>query len=315
MTPAQARCPAGLSQNRAASLRKDRKLDEILNDCLERLSSGESIEDCAGHYPEYRGQLLPLLEVAAATVQAAASISYRPEAKARGLLKLTTAAAEKGAQKRYRWPPLAWRPRLAKSMAIALAIAVFTTGTAIGAGVASSDSVPGEPLYWLKTTRENISLMVPKSDMSRAQAHIRLARVRGDEMRRLVVKGRLAKAERMADRIAHHLNKSAGSVGITGPASPIEMPATFVRFGREGQAIELRVRLTRNGEILKADLLELRSTMPARERRRLDMLRHKSELRYRALIAALEGKRAPAWGPFWKTEPPRPKVRPRGRWQ
>ena len=39
------------------------------------------------------------------------------------------------------------------------------------ATMASSESVPGDTLYWVKRTKESISLMIPQSDMSRAERH------------------------------------------------------------------------------------------------------------------------------------------------
>ena len=295
-------------------MRKNRKLDEILNDCLERLGRGESVEECARLYPQHSHDLTPLLQVAASTMQTASSIAYRPEARARGLTRLTTAVAERGGRRAPVMPLFGWRPHLAKSLAISLAVVVFTTGTAVSASVASSDSVPGDALYWVKTTRESISLMMPRSDMSRAQAHIDMAKARGEEMGQLALKGRFAEAERLADQIAHQLDLSAGSVGVIGPASPIEMPVATVGFLQDRHAIDLTSRLTRNGETLRGSLLELRLGMPDDKRRKLDMLRHRSELRYRILIAALEGKLAPGWGPLWRAEPAWPNPpRPRGR--
>ena len=45
-------------------MRKAVKLDNILNESVERLLRGESIEECIGTYPERAAELKPLLETA-----------------------------------------------------------------------------------------------------------------------------------------------------------------------------------------------------------------------------------------------------------
>ena len=286
-------------------MKRQRELDDILDDCLERIRGGEGVEECAGRYPAYRDELVPLLEVAAATMRVASTVPYRLEAKARGLSRLTSAVLQRGAPRarRFSWP--GWRPRIAHSLLVGLFAVLLATGTAFGASVASSDSVPGDALYWVKTTRESISLMVPQSDMARANKHVGMARVRGQEMSRLVASGRFDDAELMAKRMRRHLNQSAVYVHLIMPTNPVEMPMRTT--GREGRqnAVDLIVRLERDGGFLRARLLELPRLMPQGEQRRVDLLRRRSELGYRIFIAALEDGSAPPWRPFWRTEPPR----------
>ena len=62
-----------------------RNFDDILNDCLERVSKGEDVQQCVRRYPEHADELFPLLRLAAVTTQAAHSTSHSAEAKARGL--------------------------------------------------------------------------------------------------------------------------------------------------------------------------------------------------------------------------------------
>ena len=286
-------------------MKRRRELDDLLDDCLERIRGGERVEDCAGRYPAYRDELVPLLEVAAAAMQVASTVSYRPEAKERGLSRLTSAVLQRGAPKarRFSWP--GWRPRIAHSLLVGLVAALLATGTAFGASAASSDSVPGDSLYWVKTTRESISLMVPQSDMDRAHKHVGMARVRGQEMSRLMAGGRFDEAELSAIRMRRHLNQSAVFVHLIMPTNPVEMPLRPTgRLGRQN-AVDLIVRLERDGGFLRARLLDLPGRMPLSERHRVDLLRRRSELGYRIFIAALEDGSAPPARPFWRTEPPR----------
>ena len=287
-----------------------RTVDDILDDCLERLAKGEGVDECASRYPEHRAELLPLLQAAAATMQAASSVSYRPEAKARGLARLIAAAAERQAPRPHFMAWLNWRPRLARPLVAGLVAALLTTGMAVGTGVASSDSVPGEPLYWVKTTKENVSLMVPRSDMDRAKLHISLARNRGDEMRQLMARGRYDDAEPMVKRIRHHLSESTEFVGVLTPPNPVEMPRRRAML-EDGQSVaELRIILRRDGRHLRAKIREqLRKLPPGERRKRLDMLRRRAELGYWALIASLAETDSQTWRPLWRTEHSRPRGR------
>ena len=280
-----------------------RDFDDILDDCLERLRQGERVEECAARYPPHSAELVPLLEVAATTMQAAASVPVRWEAKSRGLNRLGEALAQRSVPsgRRFGWP--GWRRRVASPLVIALVAAMLATGTAFGATVASSDSVPGDSLYWVKTTRENLSLMVPRSDRARANEHIHLARVRGLEMGRLMQRGRLDAAEETADRMRRHLNRSAVFIGLITPTNPVEMPVYPARLRGPGGAAELIRRLERDGGSLRVRLSHFREPLPLRDRSRVDLLRRRSELSYRILIAALEGSEDPTWRPLWRVKP------------
>ena len=287
-----------------------RTVDDILDDCLERLAGGEGVDECASRYPEHRAELMPLLKAAAATMKAASSVSYRPEAKARGLDRLMAAVAQRQTPQPRRIAWLDWRPRLARPLLAGLAAVLLTAGMAVGTGAASSDSVPGEPLYWVKTTRENVSLMVPQSDMDRAKLHISLARNRGDEMRRLMARGRYDDAEPLVKRIRHHLSESTEFVGVLTPPNPVDMPRRWAVLENGESVAELRIILRRDGRHLRAKIREqLRRLPPGERRKRLDLLRRRAELGYWALIASLAESDSQTWRPLWRTEHSRPRGR------
>ena len=291
-----------------ARLKRSRDLDQILDDCLERLATGATVEDCVARYPEDRDELAPLLQVAAATTETASSLSYRPEAKARGLNRLTTAAARRGAPRTRRFAWLRFPTLVPRPVASGLAVAVVATGAVVGTGMASSNSVPGDPLYPVKTIREEISLMMPKSDMSLAQEHVHLASVRGQEMLKLTDRGKFDEAEVLMDRMTRHLNDSAGMVGIMISTNPMEMPhRPMDPFHRQG-AVELVALLQRDGDILKVFFQSHLPLMPPEDQPRIQHLMHRSELNYRVMITALQGGGPPRWS-FWMTEPQRPRGR------
>ena len=282
--------------------------DEILDECLDRLARGETVAECADRYPERKDELVPLLQVAAATMQVASSVSYRPEARARGLNRLTGAVARMDEPRPRRFPWLAWPAPAARPLASGLVIALFATGAVVGTGMASSDSVPGDLLYTVKTMREDISLMMPKSNMSKAREHVRLAGVRGEEIGHLVDNGTLAEVELVANRMTRHLNESAVFVGINISTNPMEMPHRPVEPSRRQEAVELVAYLQHHGDNLKAIFESHLRSLPPEDRRLILQIMRRSELRYRTLIAAFEGSGPPRWA-FWMIEP----ARPRGR--
>lgn len=286
-------------------------IKDILNDCLERLAQGENVAECVGRYPDHRDELMPLLEVAASAIITASSVSYRQEAKARGLQRLTAALARREEPARtWLLPRLTWRPRILRPVTAGLIATLLTTGLAFGATTASSSSVPGEPLYLVKTAKENISLMVPQSDMKRAKTHIRLAGVRGQEIRKLMARERFEDAEMTADRIRHHLNLSAGFIGLMTSNNTIEMPYRPAMLIKNDEVVrEVVGQLHRDLGFLWPSLLEDRRGVPAPHRRQADVIRWRSEMAYRTIVSAMEEAGSPSGGPFWREEPPRSRVR------
>jgi hypothetical protein len=277
------------------SQRARRDFEDVLNECLERVASGDDARRCASSHPEHEEELLPLLTMAAA-MQAISTPPSSAEAKARGFVRFTQADADRRARKRRPVPALL-RP-MAKPLIVAFAAVAVTAVAAGGTTVASSNSVPGEPLYWVKTTKESISLrIIPRSDISTAEVHARLAEERGKEMRRLIEMGRIGAAEDLAVRMRKHLNASATFVGVVVPEHRGEM-----RPPRTRNARELRSSLERGGSRLRAALSRLMQDVPPEHRPRVQRVMRQSELRYRMLIEALYAGDAPERTPFGRIE-------------
>lgn len=289
-------------QRQVASRRARREFEDVLNECLERVAAGDDVRRCASSYPEHEEELLPLLRVAAA-MQAVSTPPDSAQAKARGFVRFSQADADRRARKRRAVPALL-RP-MAKPLIAAFAVVAIMAVAAGGTTVASSNSVPGEPLYWVKTTRESISLrIIPRSDISTAKVHARLAEERGHEMQRLIEMGRIGAAEDLAVRMRQHLNASATFVGVVVPQHRGEM-----RPPRTRNARELRSSLERGGSRLRAALSRLMQDMPPENRLRVQRVMRQSELRYRILIDALYAGDAPERTPFGRIEHLRPRNR------
>ncbi len=268
-----------------------REFVETLNDCVERLSKGESIQACLNRYPMHAQELRPLLEVAASTLRAAAQVRPDQAARQRNFQRFSqaiSAAAQRREKDSPWWQP--WKLRrftpLARPALVALmAIAVMATG--IGATtVASSNSVPGEPLHWVKTTRENVESRLPRSDQSRANYEAKLAQVRGDEVNKLIQRGELTRANSAVSRMAFHLNRCAKHAGITVASNPVEMP--FKQNPNMGSynASRLGERLENDRRVFKMKSERVMLQLTPEQRERVERFLRQPDLGYRLFIDA-----------------------------
>ena len=279
-----------------------RDLDNAFDDCLERMSGGEDIRECVGRYPRFQEELLPLLQTAMATEQVASEATYGADARARGLGRLMEALSERGVPRERSGLFYFLRP-VARPVALGLGALLLVGFAAGGTAVASSDSVPGDTLYWVKTAKENISLRFPQSDMERAQAHAVLANERGQEMRSLLAKGNFVRAERVALRIGSHLNKSANYSGVFVTGNPNETVVRPMSRRRMPRAMALQAMLQRDGGALHAELAQMIDEMPPARQRLAQQMMRRSDLRYFILINALSADRSSQRLPFWRIDP------------
>lgn len=285
-----------------------RNFDDILNECLERIAGGEDMQSCLKRYPEHAEELTPLLRAAQTTMHIAASTSVRLEAKARGLDHLVRAISDRGIPKRRRFGfevfqiPLAARPLVIGFVAV-LIVSIAAGGTTV---VASSNSVPGDPLYWVKTTKENISLrFVPRSGMEKAEYHAKLASRRGKEIRVLMLRGKITDAERLMIRINDHLKESAAYAGIpVVMGDPLEAPRRSLNPKRRSPMLRIRAILERDGNIMRIRLTDVMSNVPIEQRHRAEQIIRRSDLGYRLMIQAFGGNNSPELRPFWRVQPP-----------
>ena len=274
------------------------ELSEALNDCLDRLIQGESIQECLSLYPRHAQELEPLLQVALATMRVADSARPSPAAKARNFERLTQAVAESGTERQRKsawgWPR--WIPVASPILVGVAAIAVFVM-TAGAATAASSNSVPGEPLHWVKTTKESIESNIPRSDEGRANYEASLAHVRGSEVSKLIERGHFKRADQTMKRMTIHLRRSAHYAGITITVNPVEMPEkTPASIGPTG-AEKLRVRLDRDRQQFRTQAERVIILIPPERRPQFKHYIMRTELGYRLIIGAIQSN-APANRPF-----------------
>ena len=275
---------------------RNSNFDNILNDCLERMASGESVAECLARYPEHADELAPLLRMGRATLEVSRRAAPAPanEAKARGLARMQTAleAERQRHGRRWRLPRVFWGP-ISTPIAAAFAVVFVAIVAAGGTTVASADSIPGEPLYTFKSMRETVEERIARSDEHKARVHAKLARERGREMRELIVRGRIYEAEVMSFRLRHHLNESANRMGVVVPSHFIEMPRIVAHNKRNKGAEALRQKLSHDEAYIKGQLTAAVEHVPEPHKRRVWRLMHQSDMGYRVVIVALDGSGEP----------------------
>ena len=144
--------------------------NQILEECLRRIASGVSIEECLATYPDLRDDLEPLLRAATrlqSARQLTAPTAYKRNARTRLLHQISNAPIQEpntisaAAVFHKWWQQLqrAWqRPRMLPTSAAALGVAlVLILGVFATTAVAQS-AMPGDALFPIKLWEEQLQV-------------------------------------------------------------------------------------------------------------------------------------------------------------
>ncbi len=147
-------------------------LDNILEDCLQRLSQGETLQACLSRYPAQAAELSPLLRAAARLEE---QIRLRPSAafKARARAQLYAHMEAHPRKNRRQWNILFPISRLALGVT-ALLLALALAGTAL-----AQSALPGAAFYPWKLASEQAWRAVSPDPM---EFDLALAERRVDEI-------------------------------------------------------------------------------------------------------------------------------------
>jgi len=215
---------------------------DALEDCLERLQAGQSLEECLQGYPEQAGELRPLLETA---LRASAVRVDEPPSdvvqRTRTRFLAQAAALRPATRTTHRY-----FPRLSFALAAGVLVLV-TSGGAIA--VASAQSLPGDPLYGVKRAAEHIRLNLTAAE-NRSTVVDAFRQRRTDETRALLAEGRSEKASIYGILAGRDGNRMM----IDGVVVEI---GEFLEDDRDielGDLLEVEGRTTRDGVFL-ADVL------------------------------------------------------------
>lgn len=180
-------------------MKRDKKFEHILNDCLERtMVKGDAIERCLARYPEEADRLGPLLKLAIAARKAAA-IKPPAEFKARARHQFRSAMAE-AATRKNRAAPI-WIPRWAMVTAMVVGLLLAGSGTVAAAGY----TMPDHPLYSVKLAAERAQLVFTFSDLGKAKLYAELSDKRVAEIIYIASRGNGRRTEAAVERLDKEL--------------------------------------------------------------------------------------------------------------
>ena len=157
-------------------MNKSVDLDNIFNECLERMLHGETMEQCLNRFPDYTNELKPLLETAS-SIQKATAIQPRPEFRTHARLQFQ--AALNKVEGKPRRSLVNW---LQQPQWVAVTTVVLMLLLAGGITVAANSSMPDEPLYAIKLTTERIRLSLTTSPLGKAELYTSLVERRITEI-------------------------------------------------------------------------------------------------------------------------------------
>lgn len=222
-----------------------RKIEDILDNCLERIFKSESLEDCLKVYPKQAPELEPLLKVSLVFMQRSSAIQPDPEFKARvhSQLQAMLYAKQKKAERRARIP--IWQRRWALAMTAILGFLLIGVGTL----AASAYALPDGSLYPVKLAGEQVKVALAFSDIDKAKLHIQFAERRAGEMVEMARQGKSDEIFMLTEQVANHLDKvyvmektpevSEGRVKAVAPPAPaLPEGAEACSKGKDAEELE-----------------------------------------------------------------------------
>jgi hypothetical protein len=190
-----------------------RKLDDIFNECYERIRLGESLESCLRRYPEHRAELESLLITAFDVGRRASYIHPRPEFKHWARVRVEASQHHARQQQRQTERPETfsrWRQGWAVALAAVL-ILLLTSGSTMAASAAS---LPDQPLYPVKLFTEQVKLTLAFTDEQKAEVQTQLVGTRAAEVQALANQGKTGQATIAAERLAKQLELADSAIAM-----------------------------------------------------------------------------------------------------
>lgn len=167
----------------------DKNFDDILDECIDRMLAGESMEQCLQSYPGHAQELAPLLESATAAQEASSiepTLEFRNLARYEVMSKVQAEARKAEGRRKWKLPVLGWQPRWVVTAVAAFFILLIATSSTVAA---SSNAMPDDTLYPVKLATENVRLRFAFSDTKKAELNSEFAERRVDEIIHLTEAG------------------------------------------------------------------------------------------------------------------------------
>jgi len=195
-------------------MNQEERFNNILNECLDRILKGETVEQCLLSYPEQARELEPLLKTAKAA-RIISSVQPRPEFKVEAsrrfraaLVEMQVKQNERKAHTLRRWQ---WRWR--SGWAVALIILVIVIAGGGGTIAAASGSMPDSGLYSVKLASEKIQLALTPGETAKTELNAEFADRRTNEIIYLAKKGNAKELQVVASRLNTNLSNISQLAG------------------------------------------------------------------------------------------------------
>jgi hypothetical protein len=229
------------------------ELDSILDDCLERLQRGEDLESCLASYPEQGQELRALLVVAAnvtdlelpKTSQTSTDAGREQMYAALKNKKLknykdiqTIPVSIVGILRYLEQVQATIKLNLSKEflvmhktvIAIVLVLVMLFGGSAVSA-YAAQGSLPGDPLYPMKTAIEDASVDFSMDSASEVRLYLSLAEKRITEIESLAAEGRYEDMAVAVERFETHIEKAITGLLVVAQGNPAEAESLAATLG------------------------------------------------------------------------------------
>ncbi len=204
---------------------KAKEFENILDECLDQLIKGETIESCLARYPQYAAALEPLLKTAQET-RVAAAVKPRPEFRQRAAGEFQEAVRNLPVKKGG--SAFKWQLRWALPVAVVLILLAGGSGTV----VAASNSLPDSPLYQVKLATESVQMAFTFSEQSKAELYARFVDYRVEEIVKMAEDGNTQQVEQATERMNGHLLAMA-DLKFTGAAQEVKSSSFGIMAGSE----------------------------------------------------------------------------------
>ncbi len=177
----------------------NKDFEAILDECLDQVNRGESLEACVAQFPTLATELEPMLRLALQLQALRQDQEPSPVALQAGRQKLLSASvglkrARESQARRGRIPlRLSLQPLMRRSLAtIALVALLLVTVLGGGTIAASAKSLPGDALYPVKRLTEEFQLLLTLDREAKAQLVQKLDERRREEAKAIASSQRIA---------------------------------------------------------------------------------------------------------------------------
>jgi hypothetical protein len=192
----------------------NKKFDETFQSCLDLIRGGqETIESVIARYPEYADELRVQLEGAIWLSTSSAALDPRPGFVSASRNRLVSRIKQE--QQPELTTPITWSGRLQQFFSVqkvvpaafvfVLMLALFVSGSVVSA---SQKALPGDDLYSVKRTLEQIALATSLDEKNDAELQIQFVEKRLTEVQALIVEERYEEVAETIKEYEEEVNKT-----------------------------------------------------------------------------------------------------------